>query len=64
MTIIYNAKVSSTNKQIDGLPMELPVGLIVTCSIKSVDKLKYNATEEEKLWYKEQIVPNVVEEQQ
>jgi len=62
MTVIYNAKVSSKNKQIDGLPMELPVGVKVTCRLCDVDKLKHDATDIEKRWYEEQVVPNVVKD--
>ena len=62
MTVIYNAKVCSNNPRIDGLPMELPVGIKITCKIRDADKLKYDATNMEKRWYAEQVVPNIVED--
>ena len=62
MTIVYNARVSSSNKQVDGLPMTLPVGTVVKCKIKDVEPLCANCTDIERRWYEEQIVPNIVKE--
>lgn len=62
MKVYYQATVSSNCKEIDGLPMEIPVGSKVACKIRDVDPLcEYcEVGSKEEKWYNEQIVPNIV----
>jgi len=61
MKIHYKAQVSSTSKEVDGLPMTLTVGSVVNCKLKNVTPLCRNADDREKKWYKEQIERNTVD---
>lgn len=60
MKVHYNATLSSSNKQIDGMPMQLEVGSTVTCKIRDVQPLCKNATYAEREWYKDQVESNTV----
>ena len=59
MTIHYKARVSSKDKMLNGLPIDLPVGIEVKCRIFDVDELKINHTQLEKEWYNKEVVPKI-----
>lgn len=55
MQVYYNMQISSKNKMIDGLPMQLAVGSKLDCKVKEVEPIKVSATQDEIDWYNKEV---------
>jgi hypothetical protein len=61
--IIYKAYLYSTDSKIDNLPVDIRCpSLVRGLRFRWVQPLCNNATDKEKRWYEEQVLPRIVKE--